>query len=62
MSEPTQTCQACGRSVTVVPNGRGFPPRIAERRLRKLCAENGCESCKPQYRAGLLFGERPTGQ
>ncbi len=51
-SEPTQTCQLCGRQVVVTPDGRGFPPKNAERKLRKLCAVNGCP-CDPAYSAGI---------
>lgn len=57
MSEPTQTCLRCGRVEIVRPDGRGFPPDIAKRKLRKACKENGCP-CEPQYRAGLSFGGR----
>ena len=52
MSEPAYSCAECGRKVVVVPDGRGFPPDIARRKLRKLCAAAGC-ACKPSYRAGL---------
>jgi len=55
MSQPTQTCQLCGRQETVVPDGRGFPPDIAKRKLVKWCKANGCPS-KPAYRAGVAFG------
>jgi hypothetical protein len=60
MSGPTQTCQACGRVETVRQDGRGFPPDIAKRRLRKRCKEAGC-ACDPQYRAGVRFGGPVTG-
>lgn len=52
MSEPTQTCQVCGDVEYVVPDGRGFPPDIAKRRLAKRCKENG-HTCIPQYQAGI---------
>ena len=52
MSEPTVTCGLCGRKRTVVPDGRGFPPDIAKRKLERECKAAGCP-CKPQYRAGL---------
>jgi len=52
VSQPTVTCQLCQRSLVVTPDGRGFPPDIAKRKLRKLCQAAGCDS-KPQYRAGL---------
>lgn len=56
MSEPTQTCQVCGRYVVVKHDGRGFPPDIAARKLAKLCKADGHESV-PEYRAGVLgFG------
>lgn len=52
MSEPTQTCQACGLVEVVRPDGRGFPPDIAKRRLAKRCAALGHASV-PTYRAGM---------
>ena len=55
MSEPTQTCQECGRVEVVRPYGRGFPPDIAKRRLKKRCNAAGCPS-KPAYRAGIGAG------
>lgn len=61
MSEPTVTCALCGRSRVVVPDGRGFPPDIAKRKLRKDCQANGC-SCDPQYWAGVTIGSRAEGQ
>lgn len=59
-SVPMQVCQLCGFSEEVRPDGRGFPPAIAERRLRKACKAAGCE-CEPVYRAGfvLTFTEKP---
>lgn len=30
---PTQTCKLCGRAEYVIPDGRGFPPDIAKRKL-----------------------------
>ena len=60
MSEPTVTCGKCGRQRIVVPDGRGFPPDIAKRKLRKECRADGCDG-EPQYRAGLLVGPRPRG-
>jgi len=53
-SEPMQVCQLCGFSVLVKPDGRGFPPAIAERKLRKQCKAAGCE-CDPVYRAGFVL-------
>lgn len=59
--EPRQTCTLCGSSVVVTPDGRGFPPDIAARKLRKICQGKGCRS-DPQYTAGLIVGPRPSGQ
>lgn len=59
--EPRQTCTLCGSSVTVVRDGRGFPPVIAARKLKKICEGKGCRS-DPQYTAGLVLGPRPSGQ
>jgi hypothetical protein len=52
MSEPAVTCDRCGAHLVVVPDGRGFPPDIAKRKLRRQCRANGC-SGEPQYRAGI---------
>jgi hypothetical protein len=52
MSEPAMTCTLCGRRQVVRPDGRGFPPDIAKRKLRKLCNAAGCR-CDPVYRAGI---------
>jgi hypothetical protein len=52
MSEPTQTCTTCGRVVVVTPDGRGFPPDIAKRKLAKLCKADGHEAT-PRYLAGI---------
>jgi len=60
MSEPTVTCDQCGRQLIVQPDGRGFPPDTAKRELRKQCRDNGCDG-EPQYRAGLQIGKRPRG-
>lgn len=49
---PIQTCMVCGNVEAVRPDGRGFPPDIAKRRLKKQCKAVGCP-CDPQYRAGL---------
>ena len=61
MTQPTQTCLICGRSEIVRPDGRGFPPDIAKRRLIQKCKANGCP-CSPRYTAGLRFGGPITGQ
>ncbi len=60
MSEPTVTCSLCRRQMVVRPDGRGFPPDIAKRKLRKVCKEAGC-SCDPVYQAGFVVGPRPHG-
>lgn len=52
MSEPTQTCQVCGDFEVVHPDGRGFPPDIAKRRLITRCRAAG-HICVPKYRAGM---------
>jgi hypothetical protein len=58
VSEPTQTCRLCGRVEIVQPDGRGFPPDIAKRKLRKACKAAGCV-CEPAYRAGFSVATRP---
>jgi hypothetical protein len=58
MSEPTQTCQTCGRVEVVNPDGRGFPPDIAKRKLAKRCKADGHVS-DPKYLVGMRF--RPPG-
>jgi hypothetical protein len=50
--EPTVTCRLCKRRQVVNPDGRGFPPDIAKRKLRKVCQAAGCP-CEPIYRAGV---------
>lgn len=52
MSQPTQTCQLCGQVEVVTPDGRGFPPDIAKRRLKNRCQAQGCPS-QPTYLAGI---------
>jgi len=61
VTEPTYTCQICGLQEIVRPDGRGFPPDIAKRKLKQRCKEIGCR-CDPKYRAGLRFGGPATGQ
>jgi hypothetical protein len=51
----SQTCKLCNRVVEVVPDGRGFPPKIAENKLRRWCKANGCK-CDPQYTPTIRFG------
>jgi len=52
MSLPTQTCQLCGMVEVVRQDGRGFPPDIAKRRLKRRCNESGCTS-QPTYLVGM---------
>ncbi len=52
-SAPRQTCTTCGAVEYVKPDGRGFPPDIAKRRLAKRCRANGHAST-PVYQAGLI--------
>ena len=56
---PTVTCDTCGRSIPVVPDGRGFPPDIARRKLRRLCAAAGCTDPRPRYFVGVSSAEGP---
>ena len=51
---PRQTCLLCKRFVEVKPDGRGFPPDIAKRKLMKICKANGCP-CQPKYSNGLYL-------
>lgn len=55
MTQPTQTCELCGDVEIVRPDGRGFPPDIAKRKLKKRCNAAGCPS-KPRYMAGIGAG------
>ena len=65
MSEPTMTCQVCGRSMVVHQDGRGFPPDITRRKIAKLCLVDG-HIAETAYRAGVNPGvirylaEHPT--
>ncbi len=59
MIEPTQTCLTCGAVEIVHPDGRGFPPDIAKRRLAKRCRAAGHRS-RPVYRAGVLVQATTT--
>ena len=54
---PIKFCVLCEHVERVNPDGRGFPPDIAERKLRKSCKERGC-SCEPDYFAGVVLGPR----
>lgn len=60
-AEPTITCTLCGRQLIVTLDGRGFPPDIARRKLRKICKANDC-ACDPVYRAGIRLRGPITGQ
>lgn len=55
-SEPTQTCELCGRKVQVIDTGRGFPPDVAKRELTRACHAANCH-CRPVYRAGVQIGD-----
>lgn len=59
MSSPTQTCSVCGDYEIVRPDGRGFPPDIAKRRLQKRCLAAG-HKCVPTYGAGILLAAAST--
>jgi hypothetical protein len=62
MTIPVQRCELCGRTQQVLPDGRGFPPDIAKRKLVKVCKANDCPS-SPRYTAGFNFVElRIMGQ
>ena len=58
--EPTQTCQVCGDYEMVRPDGRGFPPDIAKRRLAKRCKAAG-HACDAKYQAGVAIRLEPKG-
>lgn len=49
---PIYSCLTCGRRVAVVPDGRGFPPDIAKRKLIRACRVDG-HKAEPQYLAGF---------
>ena len=59
MGQPIQFCAVCHDVEVVRPDGRGFPPDIAKRRLAKRCAARG-HKCEPRYQAGML-GQRTLG-
>lgn len=52
MSNPSWTCEVCGLSIDILPDGRGHPPDIARRKLIKLCKAKG-HTCQPSYLAGV---------
>ena len=55
---PQVTCDRCGDVLPVVPDGRGFPPDIAKRKLIRKCRAKGCLGI-PIYAAGLSLTVRP---
>jgi hypothetical protein len=57
MSGPIYTCSICERIVAVKPDGRGFPPDIAKRKLMNLCKKAGCK-CDPKYKPGIHIAPR----
>lgn len=57
-TEPQQRCLVCGDVEIVRPDGRGFPPDIAKRRLIKRCRESG-HTCQPKYTAGFTLPSAP---
>lgn len=57
MFPATQTCALCGRMMIVHPDGRGFPPKIAANKLKKVCKAHGCPS-EPVYRAGVHIPQK----
>jgi len=61
VSQPSVICAECGQGVTVTPDGRGFPPDIARRKLAKLCRAAGHEP-DLRYYAGFSYGPAPRGQ
>lgn len=58
---PTVTCDECGDVLEVKPDGRGFPPDIAKRKLTRQCRAKGCDGT-PQYLAGIAPLGRAVGQ
>lgn len=61
MTEPTVHCLICQKQLAVKQDGRTrYPVPLAKRRLRRLCAQDGCPS-EPKYRPGFSLGERPKG-
>lgn len=59
-SNPMHTCLVCGDSELVVPDGRGFPPDIAKRKLAKRCKAAG-HTCDPRYTCGFAIGPSVRG-
>ena len=53
--QPNYRCETCGDVEIVRPDGRGFPPDIAKRKLVKRCRKKGC-ACRPVYTAGIEIG------
>jgi hypothetical protein len=52
MSGPIVFCKTCGTVMAVKPDGRGFPPSIAQRKLAKSCKSRDCDF-RIDYRAGM---------
>jgi hypothetical protein len=50
---PIVVCKVCGVIQAVVPDGRGFPPDIAKRKLAKKCLEIREHVADIEYRAGV---------
>ena len=53
----TMECLICRTVVEVVPDGRGFPPGIAKRKLKRSCGNRGCP-CVPKYRPTVVLVSR----
>lgn len=59
MSAPQQKCTVCGRIEVVTPDGRGYPPDIAARKLAKLCKADG-HKATIEYTAGWHLARMAT--
>jgi len=60
VSEPIQRCLVCGDYEIVKPDGRGFPPDIAGRKLAKRCKARG-HMAELKYTAGFNFNIQQAG-
>lgn len=60
MADPVYFCtnNDCENVEVVRPDGRGFPPDIAKRKLTKRCKADGHE-CEPKYRVGYYLAPEP---
>ena len=56
MSSPIVFCTKCKHVMAVTPDGRGFPPDIAKRKLAKQCKSVRDHEADIQYRAGIDEG------